>query len=134
MLSQKGSSPTLPIYRIITSSDYSTLILILPTTILLKEKKPSLRNASTDWAAFRDYLNDHIKFPTHLRTPIDINQTIQKLTELLQHAAWIATPQKKSKAVDLVKYPMYIRRKVVKRKEGPEENDSSVDTQMIKMS
>ena len=115
------------------SSHHSPLILILPTTTLLKEKKPSLHNSSADWAAFRDYLNDHIKFPTPLRTPIDIDQAVQKLIERLQHAAWIPTPQKNSKAVHLVKYSMYIRQKVAKKRTA-EENGSSVDTQIIKKS
>ena len=100
------------------SSDHSPLILTLPTTTLLEEKKPLLHNSSTDWAVFKDYLNDRIIFSAPLRTPIDIDQAIQKLTERLQHAAWIATPQKKSKPVDLVKYPMYVRRKVVQKRKG----------------
>ena len=77
------------------SSDHSPLILTLPTTTLLKEKKLPLQNSSTDWVAFRDYLNDHIKFPIPLRTSIGIDEAVQKLTERLQHAAWIATPRTK---------------------------------------
>jgi hypothetical protein len=64
---------------------------------------PKLHNNETNWEAFRTQIEEKLRLNIPLKPAKDIEETIAKFTNLIEKAAWNATPDDKSQT----KYPEY---------------------------
>lgn len=97
------------------SSDHSPVILTVYKKILNKEAEPYLHNKRTDWDLFRHKLEDLTSLKIPLRSEIDIEEAVERLTKNIQEAAWFATPKHKifSKKNDM---PTTIMEKIMEKR------------------
>ncbi|KOB68204.1 Uncharacterized protein OBRU01_12046 [Operophtera brumata] len=57
-----------------------------------RAQKPTLYNHKTDWGAFAEYLEEKVELRISLKTEEDIDEATFYITNLIQVAAWRATP------------------------------------------
>lgn len=74
------------------SSDHTPVILNLEASVTKREKPEALYNHKTDWDGFRTYLNDKINLRIPLKSCCDVDEASVYITNLIQTAAWINTP------------------------------------------
>jgi len=73
------------------SSDHSPIVLTVHESPVPKDPPPSLICGQVDWNAFRKYVNGHIDLNIRLKTTKDIDDTVNKLTSIIQEACWHST-------------------------------------------
>ena len=76
-----------------SSSDHSPVLLTIATSAFVKQSNLTLHNGKTDWASFRDYINDNINLKIPLKCPYDVEDATKNLSWLIQEAAWKCTPE-----------------------------------------
>lgn len=97
-------------------SDHSPIIITLSTNIIWKTTLPKLCTAKTDWEQFQLYINDNINLAHKMHTSIEIDETVEYLTNLIQEAAWQATPSDHKHAPEIHNIPLHIRQLVVEKR------------------
>lgn len=75
------------------SSDHSPIIMELRSNINLKRKPASLHNHKTNWANFRNILDDTLNLNIPLKRNYDLDQAVEILNDTIQQAAWNSTPK-----------------------------------------
>lgn len=91
------------------SSDHSPVILTTSTKIISKPKMPTLITSKTDWESFKHFIENKIDLKRKLKTPEDIDETVNFLTKLIQEAACSATPEKQNNKQNKTNIPLEIR-------------------------
>lgn len=74
------------------SSDHTPVILSLSTSVIYAEPSDSLSNRKTDWQGFRNFLDEQIQLNIPMKTPDDIDNACEYLTNLIQVSAWKNSP------------------------------------------
>jgi hypothetical protein len=74
------------------ASDPTQILINMFTPIPGTSKKRSLYSNKTDWNCFRETLGEQITLEIPLKTEIDIEESVENITEAIQNAAWQATP------------------------------------------
>lgn len=73
-------------------SDHSPVIATFSVTAIHREQRERLSNRRTDWNAFSEYLDETANLKIKLKTAEDIDSATFYATNLIQEAAWRATP------------------------------------------
>lgn len=76
------------------TSDHSPVICTLSTSLILREERSVLYNNKTDWHSFYEFIDAHINLRMTLKTEGQLDEATLYFTNLLQEAAWRATPSK----------------------------------------
>lgn len=97
------------------SSDHSPIIITISTEVIWKETPPRLCNRQTNWAYFQEVINRTINLNLRLKTPEEIEDAVQYLTELLQNAAWKATPIQDQKD-NYTNIPLHIKELLLEKR------------------
>jgi hypothetical protein len=100
-----------------TSSDYSPIIVTLSNHVIWKEP-PQLSNRNTNWIQFKDYINDNISLNIRLKEHQDLEEAVNYITTLIQTAAWISTPERKTITQEAHNVPLHIRELVYKNRQA----------------
>lgn len=98
------------------NSDHSPIIITLSTNVILKKPPPRLCTKDTDWKQFQDHINGNIRLDMRLKDNQDIEEAIQYLTELVQDAAWKATPERHKEVKENHNIPLHIRELVYEKR------------------
>ncbi|CAG9783481.1 unnamed protein product [Diatraea saccharalis] len=94
------------------SSNHTSVLLTLSTTLLEYEITPKLYNKSTDWDSFREIIDRRLELKIALKTPDDIDAAATKLTNLIQVACWLTTSNRQNKYPKHNSVPATIRLKI----------------------
>jgi len=74
------------------SSDHSAILITLSINPIWKTPPPKLFTAKTNWKEFQQHINRNIHLILRLQTPTDIEDAVDYAINLIQVAAWTATP------------------------------------------
>jgi transposase len=74
--------------------DHSAVVATIYIDIVKKEKQPSLYTKNTNWSLFKEKLDILIDLNIPLKTTTQVEDAVQKLTQVIQEAAWQATPDR----------------------------------------
>lgn len=74
------------------SSDHSPIIINYKSKIEINMKHCAVYNSKTNWDTYKNILNDKITCDIPLKSPQDVDNAIHELTENIQTAAKMATP------------------------------------------
>jgi hypothetical protein len=85
------------------TASITPIIATISTHIITHQKLPKLHNSQTNWEAFRTQIEENLRPNIQLKTAKDIQEAIAKFNNIIQKAAWRATPDDKPQA----KYPEY---------------------------
>lgn len=98
-----------------STSDHSSILMIISDTIITNDKQPTLTNKYTDWKNFRNELNNSIILNTQLSSEEVLEQEVEKLVKDIQQAAWKSTNTTNRKIVGKC-YPMEIKSLVIEKR------------------
>ncbi len=98
-----------------STSDHSSILMIISDTIITNDKHPLLTNKYTDWKKFRNELNNSIILKTQLSSEETLEQEVEKLVKDIQHAAWKSTNTTNKKIAGKC-YPMEIKSLVIEKR------------------
>jgi hypothetical protein len=84
--------------------DHTPIITTISTHITTHQKPPKLHNSQTNWEAFRNQIEENLRLNTPLKTAKDIEEATAEFNNVIQKAAWSATPDNKPQT----KYPEYL--------------------------
>lgn len=98
-----------------STSDHSSILMIISDTIIINDKHPLLTNKYTDWKNFRNELNNSIILNTQLSSEETLEQEVEKLVKDIQHAAWKST-NTTNKKIAGKRYPMEIKSLVIEKR------------------
>jgi hypothetical protein len=77
------------------ASDHIPIIATISTHIITQQKPPKLHNSQTNWETFRTQIEENLRLNIQLKTVKDIEEAIAEFTNIIQKAAWSATPHDK---------------------------------------
>lgn len=97
------------------SSDHTPIILTISTGLIHTIKAPYLHNKNTNWEQFQTAIGKSINLLIPLKTEIDIDDATEKLTRLIQTAAWESTPKSDTEK-KTINYPLTIKNKITKKR------------------
>lgn len=98
------------------SSDHTPVILTLCTTAIVQEKAESLHNHKTDWESFRSYLEDKVRLNIALKTRSEVDEGCNYITNLIQVAAWINSPNLDGTSTVAPALPPDIKQKILDKR------------------
>lgn len=99
------------------SSDHSPLILTISSTVMKKEKPPSLTNKHTNWDQFRDLLNNTLRLTIPLKCGEDIDNAVELFNSSIQSSAWKSTPKLHNGTIThQINYPLYIKQQIAEKR------------------
>lgn len=75
------------------SSDHTPNIMQISTNLIYKQKPAFLTSKETNWALFKNILEENVELHVSLKTPNEIDNAVESLTQMIQYAAWTATPE-----------------------------------------
>lgn len=78
------------------SSDHSPVTLTLQLQPITQTTPPSLTPGPMDWDMFKSLLDSRINLNVPLKTPSDIDSTIQTFNKAIQESAWSSTRPQRS--------------------------------------
>jgi len=78
------------------SSDHSAILITLIANLIWKTPLPKLFTAKTNWKEFQLHINRNINLTLSLQTPTEIEDVVDYATNLIQEAAWTATPPRQN--------------------------------------
>lgn len=78
-------------------SDHSPIMLILNSSVVLKETPPRLTSKETDWEYFQYNLENRIELSVPIKTKQQLDDEVERLTKDIQQSAWNSTPEIPSK-------------------------------------
>ncbi|CAF4921618.1 unnamed protein product [Pieris macdunnoughi] len=96
-------------------SDHTPIIATFSVSAIHRAQRLALYNHKTDWDAFAEYLEDEVELKVRLKTEEDIDETTFYITNLIQVAAWRATPTLSS-SNQLGNIPLEIRNKLEEKR------------------
>lgn len=79
------------------SSDHTPTILTISSEIILKEETQKLSTRYTNWEVFRNYINESSVLNMPLKNAEQIEAAVEHFNNMIQSAAWNATPITKKK-------------------------------------
>lgn len=97
------------------SSDHTPVTITYSSVIKNIDKLPSLHNNNTNWTVFRDIVDKNINLKIPLKNEIDIDDATERLTQLIQDAAWEATPEN-TVGPSTNRYPDEIKQKIAEKR------------------
>lgn len=97
------------------SSDHSPVLITLSSQIVTKPKKAQLCNKYTNWDEFRSILNNSISCNISLKSPEELDISVQQFCNDLQNAAWQATPVMSETKVNQF-CPINVRQKIKEKR------------------
>lgn len=98
------------------SSDHTTVLMTVSTTVIRKKRKPTLINKHTDRKVFRDKLDKLINLRIRLRSIEKLEQHAREFINNLQEAAKQARPQLQEMLENEVSYLLEVRELIKKRR------------------
>lgn len=100
------------------TSDHSPIIATISTTIITKKAAPRLHNSKTNWDTYRQIIEDNVQLSVSLQTQEDIERETDNLIELIQRAAYLATPHitNQKSTTDNTYIPCVIKRMVAEKR------------------
>jgi hypothetical protein len=114
------SSKFLPYYSIDVvpdlSSDHSPIILTIDSRPLLMNLRASLTMGMVNWNQFRDILMNTTELNIRLKTQIDIENAVEKLTQHIQEACWESSDCNQHKSLRIKNVPIHIRELIVAKR------------------
>lgn len=78
-------------------SDHTAILLTLSETIIKKPININLCNKYTDWISFKMYLEDKINLQVPIKTKDELDMEVKLFIENIQNAAWLSTPEIRTK-------------------------------------
>jgi len=75
-----------------STSDHSSVLLTISASPPICSSPPKLFHPNTDRCRFHDLVDQNIDMKVSLKSPQEIDDAINKLTNVVQSAAWEATP------------------------------------------
>jgi hypothetical protein len=111
------------------TSDHTPIIVTLYAQILKTRKEPTLYSKHTDWNLFREKLDSLVVLETPLKTKADINADVERLTKIIQTAAWHATPDRNETSLKET-CPVIVKQQIAE-KEKPVKGGNAPDLVMI---
>jgi hypothetical protein len=98
------------------SSDHTPVILILSPMVLPRETSTdSLLNPKTDWHFFREYLESKVDLKLPLKTKDEVDDACLHITNLIQVAAWLSTPELKG-SPHCTLLPIEVKKKIAEKR------------------
>ena len=73
------------------SSDHSPVLITMHTRITPQNCPTPLSTKTTDWVAFRNYINENLTLKVPLKMDRDIEDYVHHLVQIIQQAAWSST-------------------------------------------
>lgn len=73
-------------------SDHSAVLLTISAYPPIRPSLPKLFHRSTDRLMFHNLVDHNIKLQVSLKSPLEIDTTINNLTNIIQSAAWASSP------------------------------------------
>jgi hypothetical protein len=70
------------------SSDHSPVLVTMHTRLAQSSKPPTLTTNRTNWATFKQYIQDNLTLQFPLKTNRDIEDYVHNFTQTIQQAAW----------------------------------------------
>jgi len=98
------------------SSDHTPTILTISTDIILKEETLRLINKHTDWERFKQNINETIVLDMPLKSAKQIKTAVEHLNNVIQSAAWKATPVIRKRIHQNNEYPLNIQNKIKEKR------------------
>jgi hypothetical protein len=102
------------------ASDHPPIIATISTHIITHQKPPKLHNSQTNWEAFRTQIEDNLRLNIPFKIAKDIEEAVAEFTNVIQKAAWSATPVNKPQT-KYPEYPWEVKDRI-EEKENSEEN------------
>ena len=75
------------------SSDHTPILLTLSEHVITKPSRPCLVNKKTDWESFALALENRIELAVPLKNTEQLDSEAKKLVDDIQGAAWLSTPE-----------------------------------------
>ncbi|PNF15239.1 hypothetical protein B7P43_G12671 [Cryptotermes secundus] len=69
------------------SSDHTPVIATISSSVIHTQPTPKLHNNKTNWDTYREIIDNNINLSIKIKTPEDLNTTLQTLIDTLQKAA-----------------------------------------------
>lgn len=98
-----------------SSTDHTPVLLNLSTMVIEYTTPEKLSNKSTDWNSFRETLDEKIDLKVALKTPDDIENATRYITNLIQEACWVSTPEEES-VKTRINYPLEVKKAVLEKR------------------
>jgi len=76
------------------TSDHNHIIVIISTTIVVRQPAPRLHTSHTNWAIYKTVVRDKVHSAMKLKTNEDIETATTKFIGILQQTAQVATPKR----------------------------------------
>ena len=97
------------------SSDHTPVTATIGSSIIKKERAPTICNKKTNWILFKKNLEDNLNTKISLKTEEDIEKAIEHFNEIIQDSAWLSTPKIHHQET-LINYPIEIREKLKEKR------------------
>uniref|UniRef100_A0A2H8TKI9 Putative RNA-directed DNA polymerase from transposon X-element n=1 Tax=Melanaphis sacchari TaxID=742174 RepID=A0A2H8TKI9_9HEMI len=91
------------------TSDHSAVLLTVSASPPIRSSAPKLFHSNTDRCRFHDLVDQNIDMKVSLKSPQEIDDAINKLTNVIQSAAWEATPTQAKFSNNSFSIPEHIR-------------------------
>jgi hypothetical protein len=98
------------------SSDHSAIIITLSTHPIWKTPPPKLFTNKTNWKAFQQYIAGNIDLALRIQTTTELEDAVDYITNLIQEAAWKATPSGYKTTPAKHNVPLYIRHLITEKR------------------
>ena len=98
------------------SSDHSAIIITLSTHLIWKTPPPKLFTNETDWKVFQQYISRNIDLTLRLQTTTELEDAVDYIINLIQEAAWRATPPGHQIPPDKHNVPLHIRHLITEKR------------------
>lgn len=99
-----------------SNSDHTPVLLTISTTIIHYDKPDTLYNNRTDWEGFKDYIENNIELKVSLKTPDEIDEATQYITNLIQKACWTNTPIPRKNSQVVGNVPLEVKHKILEKR------------------
>lgn len=91
------------------TSDHSAVLLTFSASPPIRSYPSKLFQPNTDRREFHNLVDQNIDMKVILKTTQEIDDTIKKFTNVIQSAAWVATPTQTKFSNNLITIPEHIR-------------------------
>uniref|UniRef100_A0A2A4IUM2 Reverse transcriptase domain-containing protein n=1 Tax=Heliothis virescens TaxID=7102 RepID=A0A2A4IUM2_HELVI len=98
------------------SSDHTPVILNVSARVILTEIPTRIYNRSTNWDKYGQYITNNLNLNISLKTPDEVEETVEYLNRLIHNAAHDSTVKNKRYTQPLHQYPKFLRDKIATRR------------------
>jgi hypothetical protein len=98
------------------SSDHSAILITLSADLIWKTPPLKLFTARTNWKEFQLHINRNINLTLSLQTPTENEDPVDYAINLIQEAAWTATPPRQNITPDKHNIPLQIKQLIAEKR------------------